>query len=224
MWEALIQLAQKAHRGWTLIGGQMVALHALERGAVAPRASLDADVLVDVRVIHDGTERFARLLLDEGFELERVNVEGIGHRFRRDPVRIDLLAPDGLGRRTSRKTAAFARTVMVPGGSQALHRSETVEITLATRRGALPRPNLLGAILLKARAVDVDDVPESQLSDLAFLLGLVDDPRAIASELSRTERGWLRDRRELLDRNHAVWEVQANPDDAHLALRILAGV
>ncbi len=88
----------------------------------------------------------------------------------------------------------------------------------------MPRPNLLGAILPKARAVDIDDLPESQLSDLTFLLGLAEDPRQMGGELTRAERGWLRRRTELLDRDHEMWQFQANADDAHLALRILADI
>jgi hypothetical protein len=39
----------------------------------------------------------------------------------------------------------------------------------------LPRPNLLGAILVKTRAIAVDDAKDSQRIDVAFLLTLVED-------------------------------------------------
>jgi hypothetical protein len=34
--------------------------------------------------------------------------------------------------------------------------------------------------------------PEAQRDDLLRLLSLVEDPRAMAEDLKRTERGWLR--------------------------------
>ena len=222
LWEALIELDRRRPPAWTLIGAQMVALHGLGQGRTPPRSSLDADVLVDIRLVQDGTERFAEMLITAGFEFEGMNLEGIGHRYRRGGARIDVLAPDGVGGRANVKTSPPARTVRVPGGSQALRRSRPVDVALRETRGKIPCPDLLGAILVKARAVEVDDVPESQLVDLAFLLGLVRDPRALAADLARGERGWLKRRKDLLDRNHSAWRGVANADDAHRALRLLA--
>jgi hypothetical protein len=92
-----------------------------------------------------------------------------------------------------------------------------------SREGSVPRPNLLGAILVKARAVAVDDVPEAQLEDLAFLLSLVSDPYEMQGQLTRSERGWLRKRTELLDGGAAAWRAVDNAEDGRLALRILTG-
>lgn len=91
--------------------------------------------------------------------------------------------------------------------------------------GRLPRPNLLGAILLKARAVDVDDVPESQRSDLALLLGLVADPDALVREFRGDERQWLARRREMDDPAGAAWRglEEADVRRGVVALRQLAG-
>lgn len=58
----------------------------------------------------------------------------------------------------------------VPGGTQALRRTELVEVAIGAHRGQIPRPSLLGALIIKARAVEVDDVPENQREDVAFLL------------------------------------------------------
>ena len=41
------------------------------------------------------------------------------------------------------------RTVEVPGGSQALQRTEMVEVRVGRISGMIPVPNLLGAILVK---------------------------------------------------------------------------
>jgi hypothetical protein len=59
------------------------------------------------------------------------------------------------------------------------------------------RPNLLGAILIKARSLmdrgnDVTDKIESDRRDLVLLLSFADDPRAMREELRGRERIWLR--------------------------------
>jgi len=119
-----------------------------------------------------------------------------------------------------------ARTLNVPGGTQALRRTQLVEIRLGDLVGQIPRPTLLGAILIKARAVEVDDVPDAQLSDLAFLLSLVEDPRALAGELRGKERTWLRRRRELHQRNARVWHdlLEDDADNAHISYCIFTGL
>lgn len=88
----------------------------------------------------------------------------------------------------------------------------------------MPVPNLAGAILLKVRAVEVDDVPQAQLRDLAFLLSLVEDPVALRNELSDPERGWLRRRAELSDRNAAPWRALSDDsaDAGHAAYRMIS--
>jgi hypothetical protein len=122
-------------------------------------------------------------------------------------VEIDVLAPDGLNDRARRITIPPVHTVEVPGGTQALRRSERVDVRLGRTRGNLPRPNLLGAILLKARAVEIDDRPQNQLADLALLLSLVADPADMAGRLVGRERSWLRRRAEMDDPAMACWAV-----------------
>lgn len=45
LWDTLIELSEMRPGEWTLIGGQMVFLHAIEHGATPPRISTDLDVL-----------------------------------------------------------------------------------------------------------------------------------------------------------------------------------
>ena len=228
VWQTLIDLDQRQPHGWTLIGAQMVALHAYERDRTPPRRSLDADVLVNVRTVEAGTRHLAQLLLGAGFTLEGVDPEQVGHRFRRDDVSIDVLGPDGLRAETKHRALATvppARTVAVPGGTQALQRTERVPVTIDDLHGTIPRPNLLGAILVKARAVAVDDVPANQRQDLAFLCSLVDDPRSLAAQLAGSERRWLRQRTELLDPTADAWQTLGpTAEDAHRTFRILSGL
>ncbi len=213
VWRALLDVRTRYPDGWTLIGSRMVTLFALEHGRTPPRFSLDADALVNVRVVPRGTERFSKLLLDLGYNVIDVSGFGHGHRFQRGNVLIDLLAPDGLNSTDRRITVPPLHTVEVPGGSQALQRTEVVDVEVGSLRGSLPRPNLVGAILVKTRAIAVDDAKDSQGLDVAFLLTLVAEPERSASMLSSAEKGWLRKHPELDDPNRTWWRAQGNQRD-----------
>jgi hypothetical protein len=100
------------------------------------RATAHADVLVDVRLVQDGTRRFYGRLVQRGFDLEGINAMGIGHRFTDGHVKIDLLAPDVRVRnKKALTTIPPARTVCVPGGNQALARSRGVGVARGKRIG-----------------------------------------------------------------------------------------
>lgn len=205
VWRALLELAGEV-KGWTLIGARMVELHAAEHARAVPRMSIDADALADARD-RRGTQRVARALCRLGFELDEPSTLGLGHVFRRRAVEIDVLASEGLHSRAGRITIPPAYTVEVPGGTQALRRTEIVDVRVGRRRGRLPRPDLLGAILVKSRAVDVDDVPDDQRADLALLLSLVDDPATLVSRLVGRERSWLRRRVEMNTPDRRWWQA-----------------
>jgi len=49
LWAALIELSDLRPGEWTLIGGQMVFLHAMEHGAQPPRVSTEASQNLSVR-------------------------------------------------------------------------------------------------------------------------------------------------------------------------------
>jgi len=204
LWATLIELAELRPGGWTLIGGQMVFLHAVEHGLAPPRVSTDLDVLVNARIVA-GVAGFVTAIEGVGFALDGFSAEGIAHRYRRGAVSVDVLAPDGLGRRTSLVTTPPGRTLQVPGGTQALARTELVPVRTADGDGLVPRPSLLGAIVGKALAVGIDDVPEAQRLDLAFLLSLVEDPFAMADQMTAKDRQRLRARREMTNSDCATW-------------------
>ena len=222
MWLELLALAQDPPAPWTLIGAHMVALHGWKAGRRQPRTSRDADILVNARVASGGTEKVSASLLARGFYLDGVSPEGIGHRFANGHVRLDVLGPDGIGERTRLLTVAGARTVQVPGGSQALKRTEMVEIRVGRASGRVPVPNLLGAILVKIRAISVDDQPEAQRGDVAFLLSLVDDPNPLDAEILPSERRWLRRHPEFSDRDSPSYRRLPRADDAATVFRRLA--
>lgn len=226
LWTELMRLSQLSSE-WTLIGARMVELHAAEVGQAPLRVSADADALANARARPNAVRGFAQILLSEGFELEEPSYMGLGHRFVRGLLEVDLLAPEGLGNtsETERTTIPPAHTVEVPGGTQALHRTELVEVQVGDVRGNVPRPNLLAAILLKCRAVEVDDAPDNQRSDLALLLSLVRDPEAMALELDGHERSWIARRHEMDDPAAPCWQTLGarQAQEGLGVLRVLAG-
>jgi len=78
LWDTLIELTELRPGEWTLIGGQMVFLHALEQGATPPRVSTDLDVLVNTRIVTGGVAGFVVALELRGFSLEGTSPEGLG--------------------------------------------------------------------------------------------------------------------------------------------------
>ena len=225
LWATLIELTKLRPGEWTLIGGQMVFLHAIENDVEPPRVSTDLDVLVNARVVTGGVREFVAAIEAVGFVLAGFSPEGLAHRYQRDGVSVDVLAPEGLGPRTDLSTTPPGRTLQVPGGTQALDRTELMPVVFGDHEGFVPRPSLLGAIIGKAVAVGVDDVPEAQRQDLALLLSLVGDPVDLAAQLTKKDRQRLRSRSEMADADQRAWVSISNDaaDRGRAAFRILSG-
>jgi hypothetical protein len=191
LWSEVGRLADEVLAdGWTLVGGLMVQLHAVEAGETDLRVTTDVDIVADTRAA-GRFQRIVKALTEDGFELRDPGPFEIGHRWERDGLVLDLLAPDGL--REDPRVSGRVRTVQVPGGTQALERTEVIEVEIDGVARRLRRPTLLGAILIKARSLLVHDDPDTQRADLILLLSLLDDPRVAARQLKGRERGWLRD-------------------------------
>ena len=229
LWDVLLDLAERFAVPWALIGGQMVLLHALEHGTVPPYISQDGDVLANIRATPDALAKLVTELTDLGFDLAGVAPEGTAYRYTRpsansdQDVVIDLLAPEGVGRRAQLTTTPPGRTVQVPGGTQALARTELVPVTTGHRQGAIPRPTLLAAVVGKAAACGLPGDPARHLRDLAFLCALIDDPFAMTSELDKTDRRRLRLATALDDPRHPAWLLVRDDirDDGRTAWAIL---
>lgn len=225
LWAALIELSHLRPGEWSLIGGQMVFLHAIEHGVQPPRVSTDLDILVNARVVAGGVREFVAAIEAAGFMLAGASPEGIAHRYERGGVSVDVLAPEGLGPRTELTTTPPGRTLQVPGGTQALSRTELVPVAFGATQGFVPRPSLLGAIVGKAVAVDVDDIPDAQRLDLALLLSLVEDPVFLAGQLTKKDRQRLRARAEMADADQLAWSSLPvdEADRGRAAFRLLVG-
>lgn len=223
LWDALLDIPLLEAAPWTLVGGQMVTLHGLERGRDSLRVTDDFDLLVNARVQTSPIRTLVSRLEDAGYSVDGMSPDRLAHRYRRGQMSIDVLAPEGLSDRTDVTTTPPGRTLQVPGGTQALRRTELVPVVTTTRSGLIPRPNLLGAIIGKCCAVRVDDLPEAQKSDVAFLLSLLERPREMAGELDEKDRQRLSAVDELRDRDHPAWErlEPEHADAGRAALNLL---
>jgi hypothetical protein len=208
LWTAILELARISQK-WTLVGGQMVRVHANLAGEDPPSATADADAVADVRT--ESPEALAAIvaaLKDMGFHV--ANGQG---RFVKEadplPLKFDVLIPENVGERAESKAKGVLSTVAVPGSRQAFDRTELVTVMVRNEQGTVPVPNLLGAIILKACAVDlpVKAEPEKHKRDLAFLLSLVKDPIDTASQLNRKDRRRLAKAATLMPQTDPVWSA-----------------
>jgi len=196
LWRAVGELVATLPEDWVLIGGLMVQLHALEHGAADVRVTKDIDVLGRARP-QGALSRIDQVLREQSFAVDLSDPDGYAWRYVRGDLIVDVLAPDGF-RRDRPPTLGGVSALGVPGGQQALKRAEPVRVTVEGARFVVRRPSLLGAILIKARAVRRHADPDAQREDLLRLLALVEDPRATAAGLTGNEPRWLRDAEEAL--------------------------
>lgn len=206
VWGALLDIAPDLGSRWTLIGGQMVLLHQMERGGAESldaaqgwRLSGDADLLINIR--SQGAERQVDAgLRSHGFVQVAAPIE---HRYMRasDDLTIDVLAPDNLGGHFPRM--GTGHTLQAPGGTQALDRTEWVTVDDGQKQVPIPRPSLVGAILIKCSAClgPAGSRGNSRhLGDLDVLSGFLDRKDARTASLTASERKRLRQAAKLLRR------------------------
>lgn len=210
LWHLLLDLGALPVR-WTLIGGQMVLLHALEHGKVPPQISQDGDVIADIRADQSALQTVVKALRSHGFDLEAITTDGRAHRYIRPaepkPVVVDVLAPEGLGPQSDLTTTPPGRTIEVPAGTQALDRTERIEIHHEGRSGMVPRPSLLGAVVAKGRACTLPGDTSRHERDLALLCSLVVDPFAMRELMNRTDLKRVRGAKALHDPNDVSWRL-----------------
>src|SRR3546814_19263653 len=102
----------------------------------------------------------------------------------RDPVQVDVLAPEGLGERADLRTVGAATAFPTPGVTQALARTELLPVRFRAGVEHVPRPNLLGGIVGKATASIVEHVGQARhRAALAFLYGLIANPLTMRGQI-----------------------------------------
>lgn len=215
-WHAVLDVAEQLPRLWTLVGGQMVHLHCLERGVAPQRPTDDADAVIDIRAEPRALEIFTGVLSGLGFG-PLTSGDGLQHRWLRrvgdGMAQIDVLLPDGIGERASRSHGVGgAPTLPAAGGSQALRRTELMAVTLDGRQGQVPRPNLVGALIAKAAAHSADTMRrERHLYDFLTLAELLAARDLRGVELSASDRRHLRTMVAALRKATRIDQVRAEP-------------
>ena len=226
-WLALLEASARLdHQGWCLVGGQMVHLHCYERGSRPNRATNDGDVALDVRGDPNALMSFTSILKDMGFTADGTTIEGHQHRWIRDAAKIDVLIPAGVGMTAaSRAGAAGGTTLQSPGLQQALDRAEIVEVQVAGTVGRLPRPNLVGAIVVKAAAYTVtnDSARQRHLLDLAVLATLITARDHLRHTLGPRDRSHLRKALAAMDQLRPSWTGIEGSEEGFVRLRAAVG-
>ena len=85
----------------------------------------------------------------------------------------------------------------------------------------VPRPNRLGAIVIKAAAVHNDPHPQRHVRDVAFLCSIVADPRAMRADMTAKDLQRLRAVTALNVPTNEAWRLLDDPELGYTAFRIL---
>lgn len=122
---------------------------------------------------------------------------------------VDLLVADNLGPHARLDTVGGGKAFETPGVHQALGRTELVPDEVGPDVIRVPRPNLLGAIVAKATAVDVDaQDPGRHISDVVFLSSLVTDPFAMSDGLTTSDRRRLGRLLDIVPLDDSRWRAE----------------
>lgn len=106
----------------------------------------------------------------------------------------------------------------------AYKRPESIPVVVGDRSGSLPRPDLLGALVLKACAAagdrsNPDKDPDRHRHDLAVLYSLVLNPRQLAEAAGRKDR----ERLVAIEPEWSAVGDRRRAQDGRLSHRIITG-
>lgn len=208
---------------WTLAGGQMVMVHAATHGASGHRATADADLAVDVRAGGPAAMvEIATALESIGFEPEH-SPEGIT-KFTRGSGRVDLLAPENIGRNVA--TIGGGRAIEAPGATQALQRSTLVTVRWADDRTTNLRcPTLYAALVAKAAATaipETSDRRQRHLDDIVVLASIMAMVGPENHDATRKDRQRIKRATRLLTDDNPAWALASNRRDVGTILSELS--
>ena len=135
-----------------------------------------------------------------------------------------VLAPDHSPPNWKPTTVPPLQTIQIAGGNQALQRLQVITVTKGGRTSDVPVPSVLGSLILKAAAYQVDSRErERHAADAAFLVSLISDPPDLASQLKGSDRKRLRVLNKAIGpRSHPIWaSLGADAGDAYASWQLL---
>ena len=206
LWTLVAELANRLRpKSWVLIGGQMVALHVHLAGGAPRRTTTDVDIVADLLTDRSAFHACRAVALDMGLEAQPSITGRNLHRFSGPAGHLDLMVPDHLPANLTRQ---FTRPSPVPaaGGQRALDRRTFVHIDTEAGPASIPLPDLVGAIVIKARAATSDTRDRNRHhTDIAQLAAIVDDPIELRDSLDTKEKHHLRRTRLPDDPTKSPW-------------------
>lgn len=211
-WSTVLAVAQHfSCDEWMLAGGLMVQAHAMLHG-LNSRATTDADFLLDFLTYERIASQMARYLGDMGFKLSEDSLTGYATRLENlSHSRVDVLVTDYVYGKKKRENAFLAGKPLcrMPAGGQALARKTRIRIRYEDIVETIQIPDVLGAVMLKSAAWDVDKTARRyrHLSDAALLLSLMDFPETQVERLhSPNDRRRILRLHELLTIDSDYWD------------------
>jgi acyl-coenzyme A synthetase/AMP-(fatty) acid ligase len=99
------------------------------------------------------------------------SLESHQHHWINDRSQIDVLIPTNVGQTAAGRRGATGGTTLETRGGQALDRAELVTVEVADEVGQVPRPNMAGALVIKAASWTnlQDRYRDRHLTDFALL-------------------------------------------------------
>ena len=211
-WPTVFTLAGLTDTGtWVLVGGLMVQVHAIAAGVTPPRPTSDVDVIVDVAAEQGRFSQMAAALRAAGFEPQVPDRSSSSlYRFIRGKEIIDVMVPDHLPssiRPRFMRRPAFA----VDAGAQAVLRRQEFEIAGNSSTIRIGVPSVLGALIAKGAAHQVDQRDRLRhLQDGAALFASIRSVAELPMDgLSRNDKRRLR---------HLIGELSDSTAEAWLGL------
>lgn len=220
---------------WTLVGGLMTQLHAINKGLGVVRPTNDIDIILHIERERGVARQAADALLSLGYRLlepgERKAASA--HRFVHGsgatvdlqtgrPV-VDVLAADHAAPSVRERLMGHPM-LEVPGGTQALRRTLNATLTIAAQPVTVSVPRPLGALVMKAAAYKADlRNPQRHLADCVALLACVNDPVAERAAFTGSDLSRMLTLNRALRTEPKFWNTLTGQtrDDATQALLIL---
>lgn len=232
LWNGLFDLSERLPSDHAVIGGVMVYLHGITAGRLPPRVTEDVDVLFNIKIAPSSLRDAVAVLGAMGYVVAPNSPRESTHRYIGPAGEsVDILAPYlRESPPPDLTTTPPGETIPVFGGKEALEHRVVVEASYAGREVGVVLPDLVRALKIKSAAYAAEHrskpakaFDSRHLSDLAFLVSLVQDPDEAVDDLGPVPAdGHLSSADVLDDPRHHAWLAAGDAvEDALLVWDVL---